>query len=307
MTKMAYPRRTRNYNDIFIDEKEDNCCIVPNIISSNGYNVCTNCGSILSKIISYTPRRQIFLDRDMQSHNIEPVRSPIGPRTIIKGNLDGKGNYLSPNALITYKRLSKINNGLVDGFERNLWVALPKLNNIKSQFNLQNYIIEDTFKIYISAVKKKLTLGRTINGILCVSLYFALKFYSKPIIMKELLSAFQISKKKFIYCYKAIINNVIPNLNLRVHNFTPQEYINKFYEELDLSMNCRNIAIEVVEESKKKGLKISGKDPKGIAAASLYFSSKKNEEARTQKQICEIANISEITLRMRLKEISNLI
>ncbi len=305
MIKMAYSKRFKNYDDIFIKEHKENCCVMPNIISSNGYNVCTNCGTTHSKVISYKPKMQPFLKTDVNPINIEPVRSPIGPRTIFKGNLDGKGNFLSPKALMYYKRLSKINTGLVNGLERNLWIAISKLNQIKTQLNLPNYITEDTFRIYISAARKKLTLGRTIDGILSVSLYFALKFYRKPIIIEDLLSAFQISKKRFVYCYKAVVNNIIPNLNLSSHNFTPQEYINKFYDELDLSVNCRNIAINVVEDSKRKGLTISGRDPKGIAAASLYISSKKNNEYRTQKQICKIANISEITLRMRLKEISS--
>ncbi|MFX1478709.1 MAG: hypothetical protein ACFFCI_11325, partial [Promethearchaeota archaeon] len=260
-----------------------------------------------SRIISYKPSMKIFLEKDINNKSIEPVRSLIGPRTIFRGNLDGKGNYLSPEALTNYKRLSKINRGLVSGIEKNLWIAIPKLNYIKTRFNLPNYVSEDAFRIYISAAKKKLTLGRSIDGILSVSIYFALKFYGIPIILEDLLSAFQISKKKFVYCYKAIVNHIIPNLNLRTLNFTPQKYINKFYEELDLSMNCRNIAIKFIEESKRKGLRTSGKDPKGIAAASLYLSSKKIEEFRTQKQICKIANVSEITLRMRLKEISSLI
>ncbi|MFX1277163.1 MAG: transcription initiation factor IIB family protein [Promethearchaeota archaeon] len=302
---MASLNRIKYDNINLMNEKK--CCAFPNVISSNGYYVCTNCGTTHSKVISYNPRRQFFIDGDMIQSNNEPVRSPIGPRTTFKGNQDGKGKYLSPKAIAYFKRLSKINSGLVNGFERNLWVVIPKLNQIKSNLNLPNFIIDDAFRIYLYAAKKKLTLGRSINGILCASVYFALKFHSKPIIINELLSTFQISKKKFVYCYKAIINEVIPSLNLKVHNFTPQEYINKFYEELELSVNCRNIAIKVVEESKMKGLRTSGKDPKGIAAASLYISSKKNDEFRTQKQICKIANVSEITLRMRLKEISNLI
>lgn len=304
---MAYSKRIKNYNEIFIKENKKNCCVTPNIISSNGYNVCTNCGTTLSKVISYRPKMQSFLKKEINPNNIEPVRSPIGPRTIIKGNLDGKGNFLAPHALMHYKRLSKINRGLVNGLERNLSIAISKLNQVKTQLNLPNYITEDTYRIYISAAKKKLTLGRTIDGILSVSLYFALKYYRKPIIIEDLLSAFQISKKKFVICYKAVVSNIIPNLNLSTYNFTPQEYINKFYDALDLTENCRSIAIKIIEESKRRGLNISGKDPKGIAAASLYLSSKKNNESRTQKQICKIAHVSEITLRMRLKEISSLI
>ncbi|MFX1380096.1 MAG: transcription initiation factor IIB family protein [Promethearchaeota archaeon] len=304
---MTTSDKLNKYYVMIPKDKEKDCCNNPNIISSNGYNVCTNCGITQSKVISYKPSRKFYFEKDINSDNNEPVRSPIGNRTIIKGNLDGKGNFLSPTALINYKRLSKINRGFVNGFERNLSIAIPKLSQITTQFNLPSYILEDVFKIYISAVKKKITLGRSINGILSVSLYFALKFYGKPVIIDEILSAFQISKKKFVYCYKALVNKIIPNLNLKVHNFTPQEYINKFYDELNLSLNCRNIAIKIVENSKKKGLITSGKDPKGIAAASLYISSKNNDEYRTQKQICKIAKVSEITLRMRLKEITSLI
>jgi transcription initiation factor TFIIB len=65
--------------------------------------------------------------------------------------------------------------------------------------------------------------------------------------------------------------------------------------------------LELFEKGKKEGLLYDGKDPKGIAAASLYLSSKLNDEFRTQKQICKIANVSEITLRMRMKEISSVI
>lgn len=274
-------KKLKNYDFNLIKEKEENCCAIPNIISSNGYNVCTNCGTTQSKVISYRPNRIIIFEKDINLNNTEPVRSPVGSRTIIKGNVDGNRNYLSPIALTKYKRLSKINRGFVNGLERNLSIAIPKLNQIKTQFNIPNYILKDTFRIYLIAAKKKLTLGRTINGILSASLYFALKFSGKPIIIEEILSAFQISRKKFVYCYKAILNNIIPNIKLRVCNFTPQEYINKFYDELDLSMNCRNTAIKLVEESKMKGLNTSGKDPKGIAAASLYISSKKSDEYRT--------------------------
>jgi transcription initiation factor TFIIB len=304
---MIYSKTLKNFNAVFVKEKERNCCTFPNIVSSNGYNVCTNCGTTQSRIISYRPKRQIFLERETNTNNIEPVRSLIGPRTIFKGNLDGKGNYLSPRAIRHFKRISKINRGLINGFERNLWIAIPKLNHIKTQLNLPNYITEDALRIYISAAKSKLTLGRTIDGILSVSIYFALKINGVPRLIEEILSAFQISKKKFVYCYKAVINKILPDLKLRIHNFTPQDYINKFYDELNLSIKSRNIAVKVIEDSKKKGLNTSGKDPKGIAAASLYISSKINDEFRTQKQICKIANISEITLRMRLKEISSLI
>ncbi len=307
MIKIIQLITRNNYNRAFLKKEEPKCCSNPNIISSNGYEVCTNCGIIQSRIISNKPDRKMYFGEKKNFINFEPVRSPFGPRTIIKGNSDGKGNFLTPIALRNYKRLSKINRGLVNGLERNLWIAISKLDQIKTHLNLPKYIIESTFRIYIIAAKAKLTKGRTINGILCASLYFALKRHKIPIIIGELVSAFQISKKMFVSCYNILFAKILPVLNIRLHNFTPQDYIDKFYDELDLSLNSRNNAIKIIKESKMKGLVTSGRDPKGIAAASLYYVSKKNGEFRTQKHICKIANISEITLRTRLKEINSLI
>ncbi|MFW9948403.1 MAG: transcription initiation factor IIB family protein [Candidatus Odinarchaeota archaeon] len=303
---MVYTR-VKNYDKNVIRENGERCCSFPNITTCHGYNVCTNCGEVHSRVISYKLKTKYFLNDKIDFGNVEPVRSPFGPRTVINGNRDGKGNCLSPKALHNFERLARINRGLVSGFERNLWIALPKFDQIKAQLNLPNYVAEDAFRIYVSAAKSKLTLGRSIDGILTVSVYFALKLNEITRSIEEILSVFQISRKKFMNCYKIIFNKIISKLNLKISNFTPQHYIDRFFDELNLSMNCRNSAIKVFEDSKKKGLIISGKDPKGIAAASLYITSKKYDEFRTQKQICKIANVSAITLRMRVKEISSYI
>ena len=304
---MTYSEITEYRSANYEQQKGITCCKFPNIIPSNGYNVCTNCGTTSSRIISISPPRRFFVEGKIQNINNEPVRSLSGPRTIFKGSLDGKGNYLSSEAITNFKRISKINWSSITGIERNLWYAEPKLNQVKTQLNLPDYIIEETLKIYIPAAKLKLTLGRSIDGILAISLYFALKIHKVPRLIEEILAAFQISMNKFVYCYKAMYNKLLPYLNLEISRFSPKDYINEFYEKLNLSMNCRKKALEIFEKGKKEGLLYDGKDPKGIAAASLYLSSKLNDEVRTQKQICKIANVSEITLRMRMKEISSVI
>jgi transcription initiation factor TFIIIB Brf1 subunit/transcription initiation factor TFIIB len=305
--KMAYIKTiTKNWEESQ-EQKDLNCCRSPNIILSNGFNVCTNCGITFSKIISSRHPRRFFIDGTLNNSSTEPVRSLFGPRTIFRGNIDGKGNFLSPGALRLFKRISKINWSSINGFEKNLWYAEPKLNQVKTLLNLPDYIMEYTLKIYIPAAKLKLTLGRSIDGILAVSLYFALKVHRIPRLIEEILAAFQISMNKFLYCYKAMYNELLPRLNLTIHTFTPKDYINQFYEKLNLSIDCRSKALELFKKSETKGVQYDGKDPKGIAAASLYLSSKLNDEFRTQKQICKIANVSEITLRMRLKEISSVI
>ncbi len=48
----------------------------------------------------------------------------------------------------------------------------------------------------------------------------------------------------------------------------------------------------------------SGKGPNGIAAAALYISSLMENDRKSQKDIAEVAGITEVTLRNRYKELS---
>ena len=45
----------------------------------------------------------------------------------------------------------------------------------------------------------------------------------------------------------------------------------------------------------------AGKDPMGLAAAALYLACVKNGEDKTQRDIAEAANVTEVTIRNRYK------
>src|SRR3989344_2693150 len=72
--------------------------------------------------------------------------------------------------------------------------------------------------------------------------------------------------------------------------------------------NLKDVAITVLKSAQE--IEISaGKDPMGLAAAALYLSCVKNGEDKTQRDIAESANVTEVTIRNRykgLKELLNL-
>ena len=47
----------------------------------------------------------------------------------------------------------------------------------------------------------------------------------------------------------------------------------------------------------------SGRNPKGYSAAALYLSASHAGENKTQKETCIISQVSEVTLRARIREI----
>ena len=61
-------------------------------------------------------------------------------------------------------------------------------------------------------------------------------------------------------------------------------------------------AARVLEEVKQYGGS-AGKDPMGLAAATLYLISLKNNEIMSQKQLADAAGVTEVTIRNRAKEL----
>ncbi|MGQ4871799.1 MAG: transcription initiation factor IIB, partial [Candidatus Thorarchaeota archaeon] len=60
--------------------------------------------------------------------------------------------------------------------------------------------------------------------------------------------------------------------------------------------------VEILKRSREKGLTI-GRDPLGLAAAAIYVASILLDERRTQREIAEVARVTEVTVRNRYKEI----
>ena len=56
--------------------------------------------------------------------------------------------------------------------------------------------------------------------------------------------------------------------------------------------------------AEKAGL-TSGRGPTGIAAASLYVAALMNDEKRTQREVADVAGVTEVTIRNRYKELFN--
>ena len=294
------------YSGVYNNSNE-NCCLMPNIIAENGYYVCTNCGVVHSKIIDNQARLAFTPEEKNKRQTSERVYSPYGPRTLIMGAKDANGNKLNPNHRAKFERLSKINRGLINGYERNLWFVSPLFNRLKSTLNIPDYIAEDAYRIYILTAKKRLAIGRSIEALLSASIYCAYKMNDKAIFINEILENVNSTKKEFLNCFRLVVREILPMINIKIRAYSPLEYVDKLKQELKLSMKCRSLAVDIIQNAHNKGLSFAGKDPKGIAAASLYISAQKCDEARIQKDICNVANITEVTLRARIYELNDFV
>ena len=111
--------------------------------------------------------------------------------------------------------------------------------------------------------------------------------------------ASKVSKKQIGKNYRFLSRE----LNIKLKPTSPINYIPRFASQLKLSGKVESKAIEIIRDAKKEGLS-SGKTPSGLAAAALYIASVLLGERKTQRDVADIAGVTEVTIRNRYKELT---
>ncbi|MFX1295479.1 MAG: transcription initiation factor IIB family protein [Promethearchaeota archaeon] len=274
------------------------CCGSPDIIAHRGIYVCRNCAIVFGPVIEDTPKRA-FTQEEIEKRRIcEPVYTSIGPRTIINVK-----NELVKNRILYY-RLSKINKSVSTTYERNLTVAQPKMLRLGSQLGIPSSIMDVALKIYSRAVQKHLTTGRSIDNLVASSIFIACRLRKLPRTVEEISEAANIPMKILAKNYRLILRE----LKIYIKPLSAKYFIERFSNELNLTSKVLIRAQELLKIVKKSP-SIIGKDPKGLAAAAIYVAIRDlgRKEHRSQTQVSQIAHISEVTLRNRVKNIKHAI
>ncbi len=283
-----------NTQDVFID-------------AARGEVTCANCGLVLSDhSIDAGPEWRAFTADEQNSR--QRVGGPAdwskfdqGLTTIIsRQNVDATGRKLTSTRRAQIHRLRKwqIRTKVHSSDKRNLAVAMTELHRISSQLSIPYSIRETSALIYRKALRKRLTRGRTILGMIAASLYLACRVHQVPRPLDEVVEQIHITRKELSLCVRLILRY----LNLKVPFSNPIEFVHRFGSELNLPGEAKKKAIDILNLARAEHLTI-GKDPKGMAAAAIYISSILTGARRTQLEIAKTARVTEVTVRNRYKEI----
>ena len=296
-----------NHLNPFCDEIDENekCCDNPHIISSaDGTKVCDNCGMVFGQDYIQQERRAYTADEVRNRWITEPRWRNYGPRTVIGiYNSDAKGHTLESKRQQLFNRLSKIQGSLINSIERNYWESRPKLASLGQKLHIPDHIMETAWKIYSEVAKMKLTMGRSIDAFVTASLYAAIRIHDFPRLLEEIVDVAMIPLRSVHRSLGLVVRSVLPVLKMRYKPIAPKPLVYRFGSELNLSMQTQQSGSELLRVAVKHGMKKMGKDPKGLAAAALYLSSKHHGERKTQTEIANTARITEVTLRTRAKQI----
>lgn len=195
-------------------------------------------------------------------------------------------------------RLRKWQQRISTAIERNLKLALSELKRVSSFLRLPSSVEEEASRIYTLAVQKGLVRGRSMESVVAGALYAACRRHDVPRTLDELGEASGIEKKEIGRTYRFITRE----LSIKIMPSNPADYIARFASALKLSAESQSRSVEIIEEA--QGVELtSGRGPTGIAAAALYVAALINGEKRTQREVADVAGVTEVTIRNRYKEL----
>jgi len=197
-----------------------------------------------------------------------------------------------------FYRIKKWQSRISTAIERNLKFALAELRRVSSFLNIPHMAEEEAARIYYMAAEKGLVRGRSMESVVAGALYAACRRHGAPRTLDEISQAFPLDKKEIGKTYRFICRQ----LNIRILPTSPSDYVYRFASELQLSPTSTSKAIEILNMAKEKEI-VSGKGPMGIAAAALYVSALLCDERKTQREVADVAGVTEVTIRNRYKEL----
>ncbi|MFC6864933.1 transcription initiation factor IIB family protein [Halomicroarcula sp. GCM10025817] len=275
--------------------------------AEHGETVCQDCGLVVEEDeIDHGPEWRAFdsAEKDRKSRVGAPTTNMMHDKGLSTNigwqNKDAYGRSLSSEQRQKMQRLRTWNERFRtrDSKERNLKQALGEIDRMASALGLPQSVRETASVIYRRALSEDLLPGRSIEGVATSALYASARMASNPRSLDEMAVVSRVDKMELTRTYRYIVRE----LGLEVQPADPEHYLPRFISELDLSDESERQARDLIENAREAGL-LSGKSPVGLAAAAVYAAALLTNEKVTQSEVSEVANISEVTIRNRYKEL----
>lgn len=284
-------------------------CGSSDIIFDNekGEEICNKCGLILEENIIDPGQEWRAFDSDQINSRARtggPIKFAKPNRGLVTEidlyNKDIRGVRIPSKRQAQLYRMRKWHKraSITNSSERNYLIALPELNRVASYLGLPDNIRESAALLYRKCVQNNLIRGRPIETVVEAVIYASCRSAGIPRTLNEIASISGVSKKEIGRAYRIISNS----LNLRIPLTDPISYVPRYVAALKLSGEAQEKSVQLLKQAVKKGL-ISGRSPTGVSAAAVYIAGAMAGERRTQKEVADVAGVTEVTIRNRYREL----
>ena len=283
-------------------------CASDNLVKSSdrGELICDDCGLVVEEgNIDPGPEWRAFnhQERQQKSRVGAPTTQTMHDKglttTIDWKDKDAYGRSISSKKRSQMHRLRKWQERIrtKDAGERNLQFALSEIDRMASALGVPRSVREVASVIYRRALSEDLIRGRSIEGVATGCLYAACRKEGIPRSLEEISEVSRVERKEIGRTYRYISQE----LGLEMEPVDPQQYVPRFCSELGLSEEVQAKTREIITVTTEKGL-LSGKSPTGYAAAAIYAASLLCNEKKTQREVADVAQVTEVTIRNRYQE-----
>ncbi len=280
-------------------------CLGTQIIRDNevGEEVCSQCGLVISNVVvdagaEWRAYEFNELGRSRVGQALTPSLYDQGMSTSFSCLRDGAGKPLKIDAIEKMHRLRKYDNHskVNDTQARNLSIAMGELSKLTTAIHLPENAKNNAALLYRKALDKDMIRGRSIDSFVAACVYATCRMYGIPRPLKVIADESHRDLGEVGRTYRLLLKE----FGMRMPLNESEKYVPNFASKLRLMRVTEQQAVEILREAKARW-ELSGKDPRGLAAAALYLACLKNGEKRTQKEVAKVAGTTEVTLRNRVK------
>jgi len=270
--------------------------------SQKGEIICNECGLIVEeKMVDTGQEAGGQFDKSEKKGR---GGAPISMQKFDKGLTTNVGEVsdiykLEAGQTRKFLRLKKWQERVSTSIERNLRLAMAELRRVSSFLTLPNVVRDEASRVYNYVLQRGLVRGRSMESVIAACIYAACRSYNIPRTLDEISEASDVERKEIGRTYRFIVRK----LKIKIKPSSPTDYISRFSSILHLSPRTQNQALKILKKAEISEL-TSGRGPAGIAAAALYVAALMNDEKKTQREVADVAGITEVTIRNRYKELT---
>lgn len=271
-----------------------------------GETICRKCGMVIDERIVEVDNTGVQQTGE-KTHNSGQISFSIhdmGLSTDISSDYkDNSGKPIPKSSQALTNSLKKTNKRLKvsNNMEKNLRQAMMELHKLTDKLCITDIVKEDAAKIYRDVLQKNMLRGRSIMTMISASLYVACRVTSTPKTLSEISVASNIKKIDIAKCYRLIIRDLeikIPIVDIVTCN-------NKIGNKLGLPESIKRRSLKILN-SLDRNKEISGKDPMGICAATLYMACVENNRNESQRQLAQASGVTDVTVRNKYKRLQEI-
>jgi transcription initiation factor TFIIB len=152
------------------------------------------------------------------------------------------------------------------------------------------------------AFATELHVGQSVEAIAASAVYAAFRRDGDTRTLDEVSTVADMDRTVLGQSYRCLADE----LDIDLEPANPHEFVSRFAGPLDVSDGVAARAHDIVGECVEAGVH-SGVKPAGVAAGALYLADREHHGWLTQREVADVADVSEVTIRHRCAEQTQLL